>query len=414
MTSPVAERVPGDAPRAAGSGTVDAARLLQFLDVLFGVQLVVAGASFVTTVVLDERWSVVPLVASTTVAAGLIAARRFVRGGRPVMAIATSIVALVLGMAAAAAGGPHLLPALAATCVIPPVLVLPHLPRRTTGLVLLASVTVAAVLTVVALGDERLPFVNEPPAWFARATVIVSAPAACALVLLLVRQNHLAIRDRTDRLRRSRRALVAGADEERHRAERDLHDGAQQRLQSALVQLALARRLAATDRAAAADVLAQTAFELQTARTDLRRLARGMVPPVLAAQGLDAALAALAAEAPLPVRYRSDGVGRLPDELERAVWFVCAEALQNAGKHAGPDASVDIELACNDERVRFSVRDDGKGFAGAAGGGMGMTSMLGRMAAIGGSLAIDSAIGRGTTLAGEVPLVAAATGSSIP
>jgi signal transduction histidine kinase len=325
------------------------------------------------------------------------------------MAIASTIVALVFGMAIGATAGPHLLPAIAATCVVPPVLVLPHLPRRTTGLVLLASVTVAGALTVVALNADRLPFADEPPGWFARLTVVVSAPAACGLVLLLVRQNHLTIRDRTERLRRSRRALVADADEERQRAERDLHDGAQQRLQSAMVQLALARRLAATDRAAAADVLAHTASELRTAREDLRRLARGMVPPVLAAEGLDAALSSLAAEAPLPVRYRSNGVGRQHDEAERAVWFVCAEALQNSAKHAGARATVQIELAHEPGVLRFSVRDDGDGFAGdAAAAGTGMANMHHRISAVGGSLVVDSTPGRGTMLSGQVPLLGAA------
>ncbi len=403
-----AGRAPGDGVRTTPA-TVDEARLHQFLGVLLAVQVAVSAASLLFTVTVRERWTVVLLVAGVTVTAGLVVARRFLHRGRPVMAIASTIVALVFGMAIGATAGPHLLPAIAATCVVPPVLVLPHLPRRTTGLVLLASVTVAGALTVVALNADRLPFADEPPGWFARLTVVVSAPAACGLVLLLVRQNHLTIRDRTERLRRSRRALVADADEERQRAERDLHDGAQQRLQSAMVQLALARRLAATDRAAAADVLAHTASELRTAREDLRRLARGMVPPVLAAEGLDAALSSLAAEAPLPVRYRSHGVGRQHDEAERAVWFVCAEALQNSAKHAGARATVQIELAHEPGVLRFSVRDDGDGFAGdAAAAGTGMANMHHRISAVGGSLVVDSTPGRGTMLSGQVPLLGAA------
>jgi signal transduction histidine kinase len=385
---------------------VDSARLQRFLDALTLVQAVlVLPLAVVFVVSVGEPWTLLPLTVVALFVVGLAIARGLVRRDRTTTAIAVLIGALVPGMIVASAMGDYSLPVLAVAVVIPPVLVVPHLPSRWTGLVLLASVSAAAVLSLVAVNAHRLRFVDDIPDWFETANVVLGAPTASALVMLLARQNHLVIRERTDQLRRSRRALVAGADEERRRAERDLHDGAQQRLQSALVQLSLTRRLAAADPAAAVDVLAQTATELETARADLRRLARGMLPPVLVAEGLDAALHELAADAPLPVVFRTDGVGRMPDDVERAIWFCCAEALQNVAKHAGPDATAVIELERSTATVRFSVRDDGRGFAeGASDGGNGMANMRRRLGAIGGELTFTSAPGAGTEVRGTLPV----------
>ncbi len=387
---------------------VDSARLLRFLDAIALVQLVlVLPLGLVFVVVVAEPWTLVPLAAVAVFAVGLVAARILVRRDRIAPAIAVLITSLVPAMVVAAAMGEYSLPVLAVAVVIPPVLVVPHLPSRWTGLVLLASVSAAAVLSFVAVNADRLRFGDDIPDWFETLNVVLGAPTASALVMLLARQNHLVIRERTDRLRLSRRALVAGADEERRRAERDLHDGAQQRLQSALVQLALTRRLAAADPAAAADVLAQTATELETARADLRRLARGMLPPVLVAEGLDAALRDLATAAPVPVTLHTTGVGRLPDDVERAIWFCCAEAVQNVAKHAGPDATAGIELQRTAATVRFSVRDDGRGFAaGTSDGGNGMANMRRRLGAIGGELTFTSAPGAGTEVRGTLPVAA--------
>jgi len=388
-----------------GAPTVDSARLLRFIDVLALVQLVlVLPLGILLVVSVGEVWTLLPLGAVMVFVAGLAAARRLVRGDRSPAAVGVLVAALVPAMVAAAAMGEYALPVLAVAVVIPPVLAVPHLPTRWTGLVLLASVSLAALLAVLAVNADGLRFGDEIPDWFETANVVVGAPTACALVMLLAHQNHLALQERTERLRDSRRALVAGADEERRRAERDLHDGAQQRLQSALVQVALTRRLAASDPTAAAEVLTQTAAELQTARADLRRLARGMLPPTLASEGLDVALADLAAGSPLTVTFRTSGVDRLPDEVERAVWFCCAEALQNAAKHAGPGAAAVVELERRPGVLRFRVRDDGTGPADGDGDGSGLANMRRRLTAIGGELTFTGAPGVGTEVRGDVPV----------
>jgi signal transduction histidine kinase len=217
---------------------------------------------------------------------------------------------------------------------------------------------------------------------------------------------------RADELRASRARVVAAADSERRKIERNLHDGAQQHLVALAVTVRLAHQLATTDPAQARELLDQLGRDLQDAVQELRDLAHGIYPPVLMDRGLVAALESAAARAPLPVEVVAEGdVGRFAQEVEAAVYFCCLEALQNAGKHAGAGAAATVTIrrppaADGRDTVTFTVADDGAGFdpVGSAGRGHGFVNMGDRLGAIGGTVTVESAPGRGTRVTGSVPV----------
>jgi signal transduction histidine kinase len=217
---------------------------------------------------------------------------------------------------------------------------------------------------------------------------------------------------RAEELRASRARVVAAADAERRKIERNLHDGAQQHLVALAVTVRLAQQLAATDPGQARELLEQLGHDLQDAVQELRDLAHGIYPPVLMDRGLVAALESAAARASLPVEVVADGeVGRFPQEVEAAVYFCCLEAFQNASKHAGDGAVATVTIgrqagAGGRDRLVFAVADDGAGFdpAGSAGSGHGFANMSDRLGAIGGTVEVDSVLGRGTRVSGIVPV----------
>src|SRR5262245_59274621 len=210
-------------------------------------------------------------------------------------------------------------------------------------------------------------------------------------------------------LRASRQRLVAAQDEERRRLERNLHDGAQQQLVALGVQLGLAQRQARQD---APDV-AQTLERLQAQTTDalenLRELARGVYPPLLADKGLAAAIDAQARRSPLPVRVESDGIGRYPQEVETAVYFCTLEALQNAAKYADPQEVV-VRLREEGDQLVFTIEDDGRGFdQDTTELGSGLQNMSDRLASLDGQLFVDSRPGEGTVVEGRLAVRSAVT-----
>jgi signal transduction histidine kinase len=152
-------------------------------------------------------------------------------------------------------------------------------------------------------------------------------------------------------------------------------------------------------------MLGQLAEDVQLTIKELRELAHGIYPPLLADNGLGDALSAAASRSPLKVRVDvAEGVGRYPAEVEAAIYFSCMEALQNAAKHAG-DATVDLRLWTESGGLLFSVADDGPGFDPAtARGGHGYINMADRLGAIGGTVRWDSRPGHGATISGSVPL----------
>ncbi|HSL10755.1 MAG TPA: sensor histidine kinase [Actinomycetota bacterium] len=231
-------------------------------------------------------------------------------------------------------------------------------------------------------------------------------PAKESLVRDLAAQAGLVLRNARliEELRASRQRLVAAQDDERRRLERNIHDGVQQQLVALTVQLRLAEQLTGRDPEGAAAMLA----ELQTRTTetldDLRDLARGIYPPLLADQGLGAALTAQARKASVATTVDADGVGRFPQAVEAAVYFSCLEALNNVAKYAAA-STVSISLRRSDGELRFEIVDDGVGFEPSASTyGTGLQGIADRLDAIGGDLRVDSARGRGTTVSGSVPI----------
>jgi signal transduction histidine kinase len=207
-----------------------------------------------------------------------------------------------------------------------------------------------------------------------------------------------------DELQASRARIVAAADAERRRIERDLHDGAQQHLTSLAVNLLLAATLAGPD-SDLAGLLADLGAELKDTAQELRNLVHGIYPPLLRENGLAAALSDAARLSPLPAMVRAASLGRYPADIEAAVYFCCLEALQNAGKHAGERATVRLRLREDPGTLRFEVIDDGAGFDATGHElGAGLRNMADRVGAFGGRLLVQSAAGEGTRVAGAVPV----------
>ena len=208
---------------------------------------------------------------------------------------------------------------------------------------------------------------------------------------------------RLDDLRASRQRLVSAQDEERRRLERNLHDGAQQHLVALKIKVGLAEA-AAEPESKARPILAQLKQDADEALDNLRELARGIYPPLLASDGLQAALAAHVRRLAVPVELHVDGVPRQSREVEGAVYFCCLEALQNVVKSAEASA-VDLYISTENSMLTFRVQDDGKGFdPGNVTQGSGLQNMRDRLEALGGSLDVRSAPGRGTTVVGKVKL----------
>jgi signal transduction histidine kinase len=203
--------------------------------------------------------------------------------------------------------------------------------------------------------------------------------------------------------RESRARIVASADRERRKIERDLHDGAQQRLVALRIKLELAEEALRRDPEAGLARIRDLGADVEQTLEEIRALAHGVYPPLLSDEGLGEALRATARRAPLPATVSVDGIGRYASEVESAVYFCCVEALQNAAKHAGANAKVSVRLT-EDDRLRFEVRDDGAGFDPvAAGSGTGLTNMRDRISAVGGDLELSAAPGQGAAVIGSVP-----------
>jgi len=208
---------------------------------------------------------------------------------------------------------------------------------------------------------------------------------------------------RLEEIRASRQRLVAAQDSERRRIERNIHDGAQQQLVALAIKLSITESLIGTDTEGEREMLAELRQDAAGAVEDLRDLARGIYPPLLASAGLAAALAAQARKAPVPTSVTADGVGRYPQEVEATVYFCVLEALQNVAKYAGASRA-GVRLAASGHDLRFEVTDDGTGFDPASRGyGTGLQGMADRLHAHGGTLDVRSAPGAGTTVAGRLP-----------
>ena len=216
----------------------------------------------------------------------------------------------------------------------------------------------------------------------------------------LVLRNVRLIED----LRESRRRIVSAQDERARSLERNIHDGAQQQLVALSVKLRLAEGLVERDPEKTRAILADLQVQATETLGDLRDLARGIYPPLLADKGLPAALEAQARRSTVPVTVHPDGVGRYGPDVESAVYFCCLEALNNVAKYAEA-STVEIHLAHANGELRFDVTDDGHGFdPSTTDHGTGLQGMADRLDAIGGSIEVNSAPGQGTRVAGRLPV----------
>jgi signal transduction histidine kinase len=200
----------------------------------------------------------------------------------------------------------------------------------------------------------------------------------------------------------ARSRIIAAADAERRRIERDLHDGAQQRLVALALNLRMAEQRAEAGDRSAVELVRQAGEEANLALKELRDLARGIHPAILTNRGLPAALQDLASRATLPVDVVASPDERLPGAVEAAAYFVVSECLANIGKHANAETAT-VAVSVRDGRVTVEVSDDGVGGA-ALDGGSGIQGLADRVGALSGSLAVDSPPGAGTTVTAVIPL----------
>jgi signal transduction histidine kinase len=246
---------------------------------------------------------------------------------------------------------------------------------------------------VIAASRKREePFPPGTEAQIARFTELVATAIANA-------------EDRAE-LAASRARVVAAADHTRRRLERDLHDGAQQRLVSLALQLQGTTASVPPELDQVHRELAAASAELNQVIDELRELSRGIHPAILSEGGLGPALRTLARRAPVPVQVQVGVGGRLPERVEVAAYYVVAEALTNVAKHANASL-VEVDVDADDGLVRLAVRDDGVGGADP-GRGSGLVGLKDRVEATGGSLRVDSRPGEGTTLTVELPVEALA------
>lgn len=224
-----------------------------------------------------------------------------------------------------------------------------------------------------------------------------SGPAEVVAVVRDVTDLRRAVRE----LKESRARIVAAGDAERRRVERNLHDGAQQRLVTVALHLHLMKRRLEGGPAEVSSLVDAAQTELTLALEEIRELVRGLHPSLLSDRGLEPALEGLAERSPLPVDILGTPDERLPPAVEAAAYYLVAEALANAGKHSRASL-VTVRVAAGDGRTIVEVADDGIGGADAA-GGSGLAGLADRVAALGGTLAVQSPPNGGTILRAELP-----------
>jgi signal transduction histidine kinase len=258
--------------------------------------------------------------------------------------------------------------------------------------------------TVTTISDNGRPsfaLVHDPQ--LSEHRDFVDAVASVAVFATENERLTARLRSSLRELERSRMRLVSAADNERRRIERDLHDGAQQRLVALRIKLELVDELMTVDPIHAHELIHQLGPEIDQSLEDVRSLARGIYPSLLVDRGLQEALNGVALRAPVPTYIECEGIGRYPAEIESALYFSCLEAIQNAIKHAIGASAIRVSLVGN-SRLLFEVRDDGAGFdSTTAVRGQGLTNIHDRLVAVGGELSVRSTLGQGTVVSGTVP-----------
>jgi signal transduction histidine kinase len=257
-----------------------------------------------------------------------------------------------------------------------------------------------AVTKLEAEGRPLAALIHDPALLEDRQ--LVDAAGTAARLALENERLQAEVKAQLEEVRASRARIVTAADAERRRVERDLHDGAQQRLVTLSLALRMAQEQAAGDRnGALAATLAEAAEEVRVALSELRELGRGLHPSILTEAGLGPALESLAERSPIPTTISAVPAGRLPAPIEATAYFVVSEALANVAKYSGA-ASATVRAENREGRLVVEVRDDGVGGADP-GAGSGLRGLGDRVAALDGNLRIESPKGGGTRVRAEIP-----------
>lgn len=257
-----------------------------------------------------------------------------------------------------------------------------------------------AVTLVEHDGEPLAALVHDPS--LADEPELVEAAAAATRLALVNARLSAQVQAQLAAVKQSRARIVTAADAERRRIERDIHDGAQQRLVALALELRSTQRTLGEDGDPEVERLLETAVsELQAAVEELRELARGVHPAILTEDGLGAALESLVTRSPLPVTLRAVPDGRLRPEVEAAAYFVACEALANVAKHAGATRAT-VRAEQRDDTLVVEVVDDGAGGAHAV-DGHGLRGLFDRVEALGGRLVVESPPSGGTRIVGEIP-----------
>ena len=276
-------------------------------------------------------------------------------------------------------------------------------PAFAIGFVLASHPPVIGVLIAVVVAAAMVIVAPPIAGWVAR-----SDESSARRLLGPTRSDELA--RQVASLTRTRTEIVAATDAERRRIERDLHDGAQQRLVSLAMNLGITRTTLTDVPDPVRQAIAEAHEEALLALSELREFIRGLHPAVLNDRGLDAALSGIAARAPLPVRLRVDIEPRCSASVEAVAYFIVSEALANIAKYARATRA-EVSVTRAGEVLRIVVRDDGRGGAAIrpddgsppTGGGTGLRGLMQRAGSVGGTLTIDSPPGGPTTITGELP-----------
>jgi signal transduction histidine kinase len=264
----------------------------------------------------------------------------------------------------------------------------------------------AQSVTHIASGSWRIAIIHDG----SLADSLVHTTGSYALAKLETSRLTDELRNSLQDLAESRASRLTAEQDARQKIERDLHDGAQQRLVALRVKLGLAASRLADRDPAGAEMLHALEADVDATIDEVRALARGIYPPQLARTGLRDALRSASRGAGLPTTVRAEGLGRYGADIETTVYFACSEALQNAVKHGRDATGVTISVWQNDE-LHFEVRDDGVGFdLPTTPYGTGLSNLTDRLSAVGGTVTIQTAPGHGTALSGRIPFVTVPAG----
>jgi signal transduction histidine kinase len=367
-----------------------------FVAVQFGVQMVLYGEP--VNSVTHPTWFWIVGLASVSIPVALAAGLLWGRTARA--AVADLVVELERTPPRSVRG------ALARTLGDPSLEVALWLPERSsyvdgTGqLIQLPMPSSGRAVTVLGPVEAPVAALVHDPALLERRALLEAAGAAARLALENERL-HAALRLQLDEVRASRARIVQAGDEERRRLERNLHDGAQQRLLGLGLALQLARAQSGPAADGTATLLEEAEAELRAALDELRELARGIHPAILTDQGLEAALCSLAERSPVPVTIVGVPEKRLGDAVEAAAYFLVSESLANVAKYARA-SSVRISIAERNGQAVVDIEDDGSGGADPA-RGSGLRGLFDRVQALDGKLTVESPPGHGTQVHAEIP-----------